>query len=355
MISFRLPLPGVKRGGGERVAHDLAQGLAHRGHEVTVWSADPKPDGAAYEVARIPGTRLINHWLGFRLVSGYLGNLLVLLPNYSAPDVLFAHGDSLLLPLLGIPLLRVMHGSALDESLTARSPLRKLMQFGVYLQEKITARTQRTIAISHNTQARYPSIQEIIANGVDTSRFFPRPVDKEAVPTILFVGTLGGRKRGSLLLNWFEDVIRPAIPSAQLWMVSESGPASPGVRYFPGAPEHEIATLYRAAWVLAAPSVYEGFGLPYLEAMASGTPVIATDNPGSREVLENGRYGKLIADDAHFPGALVTLLSNHRERESWISGGLIRSQELSISRAIERYEAVLFSLTPGSHAHGASA
>ncbi|MER3405656.1 MAG: hypothetical protein C4289_11280, partial [Chloroflexota bacterium] len=42
-------------------------------------------------------------------------------------------------------------------------------------------------------------------------------------------------------------------------------------------------------------SAYEGFGRPYIEAMACGTPVVATPNPGALEVLEGGRYGVIVS------------------------------------------------------------
>ncbi len=45
-----------------------------------------------------------------------------------------------------------------------------------------------------------------------------------------------------------------------------------GVTYVTGVPDTQLADLYRRAWVCASPSTYEGFGLPYLEAMACGTP-----------------------------------------------------------------------------------
>lgn len=341
VLSFRLPSPGVKRGGVERVAHDLADGLARRGHEVTVWSADPRPPDAAYQVQHLPGSSLIHSWLGFRLVSGYLGNLLALFPRFSGAQAIIAHGDSLLLPLRGIPLLRIMHGSALDEARTASSWLRKALQFGVYFQERITASTQPTVAISEETQRRYPAIHEVIPNGCNLRRFHPDEADKSAEPSILFVGTLGGRKRGHLLLRWFAETIRPAIPRASLWMVSEQGPVLDGVTYFTGVSDPELAALYRRAWVFASPSRYEGFGLPYVEAMASGTPVIATTNPGSLEVLEEGRYGRVIDDDAEFPLALLHLLVDSSARSRWIEPGLQRSRELSLERALDRYESLL--------------
>ena len=351
ILSFRLPAPGLKRGGGERVAHDLAEGLTRRGHWVTVWSADPRPPAAAYTVARMPGARLIRHWLGFRLVSGYLGNLLALLPRYDGADVLIANGDSVLLPLrplLGrgrLPVLRIMHGSALDEARTARSLPRKLLQTGVWLQERLTVAIQPTVGISRNTQQRYPRIRQVIPNGVDTTRFYPAR-HKTVAPSILFVGTLGGRKRGTLLMRWFAEIIQPAVPDAVLWMVTEPGPPMPGVRYFIGASETLLAELYRTAWVFASPSVYEGFGLPYLEAMASGTPVVATRNPGSAEILENGespdleRFGRLEDDDAFAP-AVIALLRDPAERQWWTARGRERSQAFSLERTVTQYEAAL--------------
>src|SRR5437667_2498654 len=79
VVSFTLPVLGQKRGGIERVAHDLAEGLARRGHEVTVWSTDPKPGGASYQVRELPWRSFSQNWLGRRLLFGYLGNILAVL------------------------------------------------------------------------------------------------------------------------------------------------------------------------------------------------------------------------------------------------------------------------------------
>ena len=347
MLSFRLPQsgpqkPGLTRGGVERVAHDLAQGLAERGHNMTVFSADSAPPGCAYQVCQIPGSKLIHNWLGFRLVSGYLGNLLALFPAYGDAEVLIAHGDSLLLPLRGIPVLRIMHGSALDEALTSRSLARAVLQLGVYVQEWLTAATQLTVGISPNTRKRYRAIHSIIPNGVNTARFFPGP--KAVDPTILFVGTLDGRKRGRLILSAFEDFIRPAMPEARLWMVTEPGSPSDGVTYLSGLSSDELAERYRQAWVFASPSCYEGFGLPYLEAMASGTAVVATANAGSRELLDGGRYGRLVELDARFPADVLEILSNRQMRDRYSKCGLERARRFSVESTVEQYERVLESL-----------
>src|SRR5687768_2321872 len=75
LISYALPVEGRKRGGIERVAHELGEGLASRGHEVTVWSYDPAPVGAHYRVRPLPFRKFVESWLGVRLTMGYLGNL----------------------------------------------------------------------------------------------------------------------------------------------------------------------------------------------------------------------------------------------------------------------------------------
>ena len=66
-------------------------------------------------------------------------------------------GDSLLMPLLGKPLVRVMAGSALGEALSAKSPLRFLHQLGVYAQELASAATQRNCV--GVVQAEMPAIR----------------------------------------------------------------------------------------------------------------------------------------------------------------------------------------------------
>ncbi len=344
MISYGLPRVGFKRGGIERVAHELAEGLARRGHEVTVHSHDPRPPGAHYAVVELPWRRFATTWFGRRATMGYLGNLLALLPRFGDADVILAHGDSLLLPLRGRPVVRVMHGSALDEARTATSIGRAVLQTGVYGLELLTALTSRTVvAVSSNARRSNRLVRRVIPNGVDLSVFQPDAAARSRVPSLLFVGALGGRKRGAWLIDQFATRIRPRVPSAELHLVSEPGPDVPGVVYHTGLSDAALAALYRHAWVYASPSTYEGFGLPYLEAMASGTAVVATPNAGSRELLDGGRYGRL-ADGDHFADAVIELLEDPGQRAALIRRGLDRAAAYSLDRTIDSYEALMFSL-----------
>ena len=345
MISYSLPVEGQKRGGIERAAHTLADGLVRRGHDVTVFSHDPKPVGAAYEVRELPWKSFVSTWAGRRMTMGYLGNVLALVPDYADFDAVIAHGDSLLAPLSGKPVLRVMHGSALGEARSATSIGRCALQLGVYGQELLTALVSRgVVAVSDNTTRDNPFISHVIPHGVDEGIFTPWPANKSQEPSVLFVGALDGRKRGRFLIDGFVNTIRPAHPEASLTIVGEAGPAHPGVRYLTGVSDAELAGLYRRAWVYASPSTYEGFGLPYLEAMACGTPVVASENPGSLDVLGEDRCG-LMPGDEDFAATVASLLGDAGARADLSAAGLRRASQFTLTRMLESYEKVLFDLT----------
>jgi glycosyltransferase involved in cell wall biosynthesis len=92
----------------------------------------------------------------------------------------------------------------------------------------------------------------------------------------------------------------------------------------------ELAELYRGAACLVQPSHFEGFGLPMLEAMASGTPVVALDEPALREV---GGDAAVFVDEAHLADGMRRALE---ERDELAAAGLERVQEFSWRAAAER-------------------
>jgi glycosyltransferase involved in cell wall biosynthesis len=349
VITYRLPVDGEKRGGIERIAHVLADGLARRGHTVVVFSHDPRPAGAAYEVRPLPWKSFMETWAGLRMTAGYLGNFLALQVDVREFDAVIAHGDSLLLSMGRKPVVRVMHGSARGEALHATSIGRAALQWGVYAQELLTAflSPSAVVGVSANTRRDNPFVRRIIPHGVDTAIFQPHPIGKSPHPSIVFVGAVDGRKRGRFLLDIFERVIRATYPDAELTFVGPKGRTQPGVTYVTGVPDADLAVLYRRAWACAVPSTYEGFGLPYLEAMACGTAIIATPNPGSCEVLGED-YAGLVDDDVFAP-ALMKLLSDEGRRRAIEIAGIRRAADFSIDRMVDQYEALLSDLR-GSHA-----
>ena len=217
VVSYALPRPGYKRGGIERVAHDLAHGLACRGHHVVVFSHDPAPPGASYDVAELPWRAFVSTWAGRRITMGYLGNLLSALPPFGDAEVILAHGDSLLLPLRGRPVVRVMHGTALEEARTATSA-RTPHPAGRRVRPRSADRADA--AALRRRQREHAPRQPFRQAGDPERRRSSRSSDPTAtarapVPTLLFVGALGGRKRGRWLVRQFGDHVRRAHPECR--------------------------------------------------------------------------------------------------------------------------------------------
>lgn len=328
LISLYLP-SGSKIGAGYQ-AHAMANAFVERGWEVTMHSPCAKPEDALYEHVTVPvGTSLRTFRFAWEL-RRY---------DWSRFDVVHAHGEDYFLRFKKPVHVRTMHGSCLAEALHIPGLREKLRMTLIGLTEIAAACVaHRTVGVSENTRRSFPWIRQVIPNGVSLDRYYPAET-KEPAPTILFVGTYKNRKRGELLMRAFEQRVRVALPAAQLWMVCDDAPPAPGVTVFGRVGEAQLAELYRKAWVFCLPSSYEGFGVPYIEAMASGTAVVATPNPGANEVLGEGRFGRLVEPDA-LGDALVDLLQNRDERERLETLGLQRAQEFSWTRVTEQYEAL---------------
>ncbi|MFN8530399.1 MAG: glycosyltransferase family 1 protein [Anaerolineae bacterium] len=97
-----------------------------------------------------------------------------------------------------------------------------------------------------------------------------------------------------------------------------------------GAPDdREKPSIYRLARLFVFPSIYEGFGLPVLEAMACGTPVIAQDAPGISEIVGDAAYLVRMGDLRGMGGAMLALLGQDPLRETQISRGLGQATRFS--------------------------
>jgi len=326
MSSYYLP-SGSKIGAGY-MAHRLAQVMMGRGHEVTMYSPCARPDDAAYRHVALP---LAGAGRTFRWAWS------VRQLDLSGFDVFHAHGDDYLR--LGRPTpahVRTMHGSCFSEAVHIHG-LKERARMALLGVSEVAATmvADETALVSRNTARWFPWVHRVIPNGVDTSRF--HPAAKESVPTIVFVGTYHQRKRGRLLMEIFAEQIQPEVPDAQLWMICDDAPRAPGVEVLGRLADDELADRYRRAWVFCLPSTYEGFGVPYVEAMASGTPVVATPNPGAREVLANGRFGSIVGDE-QIGATLVDLLGDGARRQDLARRGLERASDYDWDVVASAYE-----------------
>ena len=242
----------------------------------------------------LPWKTFVDTWLGRRVTMGYLGNVLAIAPDYSGFDAIVAHGDSLLLPMTGKPV--------------DQDPLRKRARRGAFgalnRTRAAAARSVRAgaadgvapegvVAVSESTRRQNPFVRRVICLGVDDRLFAPEPRERSAQALAAVRRHAGRPQARGLPAALLRRRVRRAHPDATLTIVGDQGPPCAGVTYRIGVADIELASLYRRAWAYVTPSTYEGFGLPYLEAMACGTPVVATPNPGSVEILDHGKYGVL--------------------------------------------------------------
>ncbi|HXH13642.1 MAG TPA: glycosyltransferase family 4 protein [Alphaproteobacteria bacterium] len=338
VLAAHLPSPGrPKDGGVAYTAHHLANRLAMRGHDIVVYSLDPRPFDASYAVRTLSvgvPARGAGRWLAYWRLAWALGQV-----DFSAFDAIHAHGNSLFVRPRGRPLVRTLHGAALAEARHAPSWRSKAYYLSFAVSELVEAhRATSAVAASHATRRYFPFVRRVVPLGIDLACFHPDGA-RSPRPSILFVGTLRGRKGGDKLVQAFERVVRPALPEAELWLVSEAPADAPGTRYFNKPATTALAELYRRAWVFCLPSAYEGFGLPYVEALASGTPVVATPNDGACEIMANGRYGVLTDVEALGP-ALLDLLRDPQRRAELAVCGLSRAQDFDLNRVVAEYEAL---------------
>lgn len=326
-----LPLPGRKPGGVAVFVHRLARELTSRGHQLTVWTRGPAPADANYR-----HIRLWPHLRGeSRLLRAFGVPLLLNAVDWRDVDILHLHGDDHLMLRRSLPTVRTLYGSAWLEARHATSAKRRVFELIVAAFELLSARLATgCYGLGPGVPAAYRTIGNLDA-GVDARAEVT--VTRTGAPSILFVGTWEGRKRGRFLHRVFCEQVRPRLPAAELWMVSDHCEAAGGVRCLGALDDRELAQRYRRAWVMCLPSTYEGLGIPYLEAMASGTPILSSPNPGARHVLGPDLAASCMVRDDELGSRLVRLLANQPEREQLAERGLHRVAEFSWDRVVAEH------------------
>jgi len=115
--------------------------------------------------------------------------------------------------------------------------------------------------------------------------------------------------------------------------------------FFGAASEEELVLLYNAAWAFAFPSTYEGFGLPVLEAMASGCPVITTRAGSLEEVADSAAYFVDPNDVDSIKKGIEEVMSDVDLRSALSKKGLSQAKKFSWEKVAKEtmsvYEKIL--------------
>ncbi|MFL5845943.1 MAG: glycosyltransferase family 4 protein [Solirubrobacteraceae bacterium] len=177
----------------------------------------------------------------------------------------------------------------------------------------------------------------VVPGGIDHERFVPGPAREER-PYVLTVASRTARKNlGSLA----ETARRLAAEGVELLSVGGDRPQFAGEE-LPGralgpVPDDDLPALYAGAQAFVLPSLYEGFGLPVLEAMACGTPVVASD----RTALPETCGGAALLVDPLDQGAIADAVLAAIGDEELRTRGLARAAEFSWERTARELTAAL--------------
>jgi len=185
----------------------------------------------------------------------------------------------------------------------------------------------------------------VTPNGVDTTVFHPEACQQTyefSQKYILFVGSLQPRKNlAGLMQAW--HMIKDEFKDTWLVVAGEAGHVFRVVKFFGDerirfvnyVSEIDLPGLYAQAELLVVPSFDEGFGLPVIEAMASGTPVIASNGGALPEVIGNAGliFDLSMPDD--LAKTIRECLSNDNLRGAMKEKGLVRVKSFSWQQTAE--------------------
>lgn len=160
---------------------------------------------------------------------------------------------------------------------------------------------------------------------------------------ILNVGTIETRKNALLIVKAIEHldvhlvIVGKKTPYVkELVEYMEKRQFAHKVTFIHGAHIHELAVLYQSALLFVYPSLFEGFGIPIIEALYSGLPVI-TSNTGCFQEAGGPDSRYVSPDDAEeLSDALRTVLTDTTLRQRMIDGGLAHSQNFNDDRIADR-------------------
>lgn len=371
--------------GGQGIyLHYVSKALVDLGHQVDVISGPPYPElDPRVGLIKIPSLDLYaaddhvralrwhhlrsftDTWEWWTMLTGgfgepyTFGRRLVKWFDRQQPDYDIIHDNqSLCYGLLKLqkryPLLATVHhpitrdrdiAVAAARSTGHRWLVRRWYSF-LTMQKKVVKKLHRVITVSHQSRLdiaeafhRPANNIQVIANGIDTDIFKPVPqVVREPLQLITTASSDQPLKGLSVLLRAMAG-LRHHYPQLTLLVIGKlnAGGATEkelqelqlqqAVRFVSDLERDEIVRLYASATLAVVPSLYEGFGLPALEAMACGIPLVCSDGGALPEVVGDAAQRVAAGDAVALQTAIARLLDDPALRDDYARRGLQRAQQ----------------------------
>jgi len=336
-------------GGVQVHVRDLAESLLELGHEVSVLAPVDEPDAADLPDYLVPAGRAVPVPYNGSVARLCFGPLSLSRTRRwlrkGRFDVLHLHEPTV--PSLSMLACFAAKGAMVATFHTATARSRALQVFGTTLQpglEKLTGRIAVSPAARKVVVEHLGHDAVLVPNGVFVDRFagaVPLP-GLDGRPRVVFLGRIDEPRKGlQVLLEALPSLVL-RIPDVELLV---AGPGNPDellddldrrlrghVRLLGLVPEQDKASVYASGDVYCAPNTHgESFGIVLIEAMAAGTPVVASDLPAFRRVLDDGEAGVLVpvGDGPALAEALADLLQDPELRRRLAS---------SASRFVHAYD-----------------
>ena len=311
-------------GGAEVYIEQLAKRWVKDGNKVTLFCGSDGQGAPRHET--LDGMQIIRRGGNyFVYIWAFLYYMLRLRGKYDV--IIDCHnGIPFFTPLFARePVICVVHHIHQDVFKQHLSPM--LAKFACWLEAVLMPRAYKYsqyVAVSPSTKREMEELGmqstkgiEIIYNGVDLENL--KPGEKAKDPLVIFLGRLQAYKSIDVLLRSFKLVVAKH-PKAKL-VIAGGGDAADSLRSltkdlqlsdsvdFTGkVTEKEKKSLFQSAWVMANPSMKEGWGITTIEANACATPVVGSDVAGLRDSINHDETGTLFPYGDHH--ALSDALSN---------------------------------------------
>lgn len=323
-------------GGVQAHVRDLAESLLDLGHDVSVLTPVDDPDTADLPPYVVPGGHAVPVPYNGSVARLAFGPLSLTRTRRwlrkGRFDVLHLHEPTV--PSLSMIACFAARGPMVATFHTATARSRALQVFGTTLQpglEKITGRIAVSPAARRVVVEHLGHDAVLIPNGVRVSSFAgaaPLP-DLPSGPKVVFLGRIDEDRKGLQVLLAALPALREQIPDVHLLV------AGPGEVDLDPAVADRVHLLglvsaadkprvYASGDVYCAPNTHgESFGIVLIEAMAAGTPVVASDLEAFRRVLDDGAAGVLVpvGDSAALADALAALLRDPARQRALSEAG----------------------------------